>query len=228
MDSEPNITDIANKLGFVEHREEDVTCAEQLVQKLEEAWQNETFSPELLPYQNDIVICVNDQLRYMQENLLGVDKANFKATAHRMEVERIQYMLTSYIKIRLEKIEKHGAYILEQHESGQIDSDDLLSPDERRFARAYIASIEDYLRDVALVHMPFNQQDFTMASVDAGPDLDEYVFLKVKQQTLGVLVDEGTSQNRLVLFNLSVAFQFILAEFFLSVISDCFQVEHGF
>lgn len=196
MDSEPDFTDIAEKCGFVEHREEDVTSAEQVVQKLEEAWQNETFSPELLPYQNDIVDCVRDQLRYMQENLLGVDKANFKATVHRMEVERIQYILTSYIKIRLEKIEKHGAYILEQHESGQLDSDDLLSPDERRFARAYIASIEDYLRDVALVHMPFNQRDFTMASVDAGPDLDEYVFLKVKRQTLGVLVDEGTSQNR--------------------------------
>lgn len=165
MDSEPDFTDIAEKCGFVEHREEDVTSAEQVVQKLEEAWQNETFSPELLPYQNDIVECVRDQLRYMQENLLGVDKANFKATVHRMEVERIQYILTSYIKIRLEKIEKHGAYILEQQESGQLDSDDLLSPDERRFARAYIASIEDYLRDVALVHMPFNQRDFTMASV---------------------------------------------------------------
>uniref|UniRef100_A0A6M2E4A7 GINS complex subunit 4 n=1 Tax=Amblyomma tuberculatum TaxID=48802 RepID=A0A6M2E4A7_9ACAR len=117
---------------------------------------------------------------------------------HKMEVERIQYVLTSYLKIRLGKVEKHGAFVLEQQERGEIDSDYLLSLEERRFARAYVASIEDYLRDVALVHMPFNQHDFSMASVDAGPDLDEYVFLKVKRQTLGVLVDEEHHRAEMV------------------------------
>uniref|UniRef100_A0A131Z4K9 DNA replication complex GINS protein SLD5 n=1 Tax=Rhipicephalus appendiculatus TaxID=34631 RepID=A0A131Z4K9_RHIAP len=196
MDSEPDVVDIANKYGYVESHEEECTSAEQVVQKLEEAWLNETFAPELLPYQNDIVDCVLDQLRYMQENLQRIDKTDFKATMHKMEVERIQYILTSYLRTRLTKIEKHGAYILRQLETGEIDSDELLSPYERKFARAYIASIEDYLRDVALVHMPFNQQDFNIASVDGGPDLDEFVFLKVKRQTMGVLVDEGTSQSR--------------------------------
>ncbi|XP_077543896.1 DNA replication complex GINS protein Sld5 isoform X2 [Haemaphysalis longicornis] len=165
MDSEPDFTDIAEKCGFVEHREEDVTSAEQVVQKLEEAWQNETFSPELLPYQNDIVDCVRDQLRYMQENLLGVDKANFKATVHRMEVERIQYILTSYIKIRLEK---------KNTERTSLNSTKVAN----------------------LIQMTCCLRTKGDLREHAGPDLDEYVFLKVKRQTLGVLVDEGTSQNR--------------------------------
>ncbi|XP_037286875.2 DNA replication complex GINS protein Sld5 isoform X1 [Rhipicephalus microplus] len=196
MDSEPDVVDIANKYGYGENLEEECTSAEQVVQKLEEAWMNETFAPELLPYQNDIVDCVLDQLKYMQENLQRIDNADFIATMHKLEIERIQYILTSYLRTRLTKIEKHGAYILRQLET--VDSDELLSPYERKFARAYIASIEDYLRDVALVHMPFNQQDFNMASVDRGPDLDEFVFVKVKRQTMGVLVDEGTSQSRIM------------------------------
>uniref|UniRef100_G3MKP4 DNA replication complex GINS protein SLD5 n=2 Tax=Amblyomma TaxID=6942 RepID=G3MKP4_AMBMU len=196
MDSEPDVEGIANKYGYVESREEECTSADQLVQRLEEAWLNESFSPELLPYQNDIVECVLDQLRYMKENLQGIGNNGFRATMHKMEVERIQYVLTSYLKMRLGKIEKHGAFVLEQQERGEIEADDLLSLEERRFARAYVASIEDYLHDVALVHMPFNQQDFNMASVDVGPNLDEYVFLKAKMQTLGVLVDEETSQSR--------------------------------
>lgn len=76
--------------------------------------------------------------------------------------------------------------------------------------------------------MPHNQQSFNMSStgkftniphfakyffplpckvihsqdviveIDGGPDMDEYVFLKVKRRVLGVLVDEGTSDARLV------------------------------
>ncbi|CAN7999361.1 unnamed protein product [Ixodes pacificus] len=187
--------DASRGVESAEDLDDEYISTEQLVQKLEEAWLNEKFSPEILPYLGDVVDCLLDQLTHMQENLQQVDKGDFRVTVHRMELDRIQYILTSYMKIRLGKIEKHGAFILNQLRSSHNDQE-LLSPEEQRYARAYINSFEDYLRDVALVHMPQNQQSFSMSSTDSGPDLDEYVFFKVKREVLGILVDEGTSDHR--------------------------------
>lgn len=82
-----------------------------------------------------MVDCLIDQLTHMQENLQRIDKADFRVTVHKMELERIQYIMTSYLKIRLGKIEQHGAFILSQLDNEQLDLE-LLSPEERRYARA--------------------------------------------------------------------------------------------
>uniref|UniRef100_A0A0K8RMB8 GINS complex subunit 4 n=1 Tax=Ixodes ricinus TaxID=34613 RepID=A0A0K8RMB8_IXORI len=187
--------DASRGVGSAEDQDDECISTEQLIEKLEEAWLNEKFSPEILPYLGDVVDCLVDQLTHMQENLQQIDKGDFRVTIHRIELDRIQYILTSYMKIRLRKIEKHGAFILNRLRSSRSDQE-LLSPEELRYARAYIGSFEDYFRDVALVHMPPNLQSFSMSSTDSGPDLDEYVFLKVKREVLGILVDEGTADHR--------------------------------
>lgn len=153
--------DASRELEAIEYLDDECISTEQLVQRLEEAWLNEKFSPEILPYSGGVVDCLLDQLTHMQGNLQQIDRADFRGGVHKMELERIQYILTSYLKIRLAKIEKHGSFILNQLRNGQSDQE-LLSPEEQRYARAYIASFEDYLRDVALVHMPHNQQSFSM------------------------------------------------------------------
>ncbi|CAN7941650.1 unnamed protein product [Ixodes hexagonus] len=130
-----NSLDASRELESIEDLDDECISTELLVQKLEEAWLNEKFSPEILPYLGDVVDCLLDQLTHMQENLQQIDKADFRVTVHKMELERIQYILTSYMKIRLGKIEKHGAFILNQIRNSQSDQE-LLSPEEQRYARA--------------------------------------------------------------------------------------------
>ena len=59
-----------------------------------------------------------------------------------MKVERIQFVITSYLRIRLEKIERFLSYILSQEnsrrQSRSSDLENLLTDEELVFAREYI------------------------------------------------------------------------------------------
>ncbi|EEC16878.1 DNA replication complex GINS protein SLD5, putative, partial [Ixodes scapularis] len=99
-----------------------------------QAWLNEKFSPEILPYLGDVVDCLLDQLTHMQENLQQIDKGDFRVTVHRMEVNAIAYSFSARLSLLLQ-IEKHGAFILNRLRSSHNDQE-LLSPEEQRYARA--------------------------------------------------------------------------------------------
>lgn len=55
-----------------------------------------------------------------------------QVTLHQMEVERIKYVLSSYLRCRLKKIEKHYGYFLKQYENGEVEK---LSPNELKFLK---------------------------------------------------------------------------------------------
>ncbi|KAL1379268.1 hypothetical protein pipiens_003824 [Culex pipiens pipiens] len=57
---------------------------------------NEKFAVQILPYEKPIVDMVLIQLVYMEENLASTNKNEMLYIAHRMEVERIRYLLVSY------------------------------------------------------------------------------------------------------------------------------------
>lgn len=65
---------------------------------------NEKFAPELLDYQHDIVQCVLEQIKQMERNLKKTKKIDFRATIHNMELDRIRFMLSSYLRNRLKKV----------------------------------------------------------------------------------------------------------------------------
>ena len=44
------------------------------------------MSPELLPPKNDLVDCLLEQTRNMEENLATISKSDFRFALHRMEV----------------------------------------------------------------------------------------------------------------------------------------------
>lgn len=69
--------------------------AAQVFARMEEVWLNEKFSPELQAHKSDVADCVVQQLNAMQQNLDRVKKNDLKACIHRMETERIRYVLRS-------------------------------------------------------------------------------------------------------------------------------------
>ncbi|MBN3287999.1 SLD5 protein, partial [Polyodon spathula] len=152
---------MADSLAEMSHSEdetqEEMTPAE-LVTRLEEIWLNEKFSPELLENKSEIVECVMEQLNHMEENLQRVKGVDLRAGVHRMETERIRYVLSSYLRSRLQKIEKYFPHILEKEKSRAEGDPSCLSPEEFAFAKEYLANTETYLKSVALKHMPPNLQ----------------------------------------------------------------------
>ncbi|XP_056426986.1 DNA replication complex GINS protein SLD5 [Hyla sarda] len=83
---------------------EEVLTPAELISKLEEAWLNEKFAPELLESKSEVVECVMEQLNHMEQNLQRARQGDLKISFHRMEIERIRFMLSSYLRNRLLKV----------------------------------------------------------------------------------------------------------------------------
>jgi GINS complex subunit 4 len=174
--------------------DEEPITAQKVLETLHEVWLNEKFGPELLQHQSDLVDCMLDQIQQMEENLRKLKKNDFRVVIHRMELDRIRYIVTDYLRIRLNKIERFVIHVLEQESSRNIE-DGYLSPPELKFAREYLTLMEEHLWLVALRHMPTNVQDFDKAKVAVIPNLSSHVFLRAKQNITGVVL-EGDSENR--------------------------------
>ncbi|KAL1382822.1 hypothetical protein pipiens_013203 [Culex pipiens pipiens] len=116
---------------------------------------NEKFAVQILPYEKPIVDMVLIQLVYMEENLASTNKNEMLYIAHRMEVERIRYLLES----------KRGA------------GEKRLSAGELQFATDFYKSVESHFHQVAVRHMPRScQNDENIRKVV--PNLDSHVFVR--------------------------------------------------
>ncbi|XP_078421358.1 DNA replication complex GINS protein SLD5 [Cetorhinus maximus] len=179
-----------------EEEEEEILTPAQLIAKLEEAWLNEKFSPDLLQSKSEIVECVMEQLDHMEQNLQRAREGDLKVTIHRMEMERIRYVLSSYLRSRLQKIEKFFPHILEKEKSRLEVEPSYLSPQEFAFAKEYTANCETYLKSLALKHMPPNLQMLDLLKAAPKPNLDSFVFLTVKERQENILVEPETEDQR--------------------------------
>ncbi|KAG8441141.1 hypothetical protein GDO86_006764 [Hymenochirus boettgeri] len=153
MDDDLGLSDRESDEGS----EEALTPAE-LINKLEEAWLNEKFAPELLETKSEIVECVMEQLNHMEQNLHRAQPGDLKISFHHMEIERIRYMLSSYLRGRLVKIEKYFPHILDKEKTRAEGEPPHLSPEEFAFAKEYMTNTETLLKGLALRHMPPNLQ----------------------------------------------------------------------
>ncbi|XP_015263662.1 PREDICTED: DNA replication complex GINS protein SLD5 [Gekko japonicus] len=176
--------------------EEVVLTPAQLIRSLEQAWMNEKFAPELLESKSEIVECVVEQLEHMEENLGRAKGGDLKVGIHRMEVERIRYVLSSYLRCRLRKIEKYFPHILEKEKTRAEGDPSILSPEEFAFAKEYMANTEAHFRNMALKHMPPNLQKVDLLKAVAKPNLDSFVFLRVKERQENILVEPETDEQR--------------------------------
>ncbi|KAL0086055.1 hypothetical protein J3Q64DRAFT_1487747 [Phycomyces blakesleeanus] len=106
------------------------------VTALTHAWINERNSPELLKYKRRLVESLLDKLREKIDNVLDsttVDAKNmFVSVVYETEVERVRYLIKSYLRARLFKIEKFALHLLRLP-----DYEDIMSPQEIVYARSY-------------------------------------------------------------------------------------------
>ncbi|XP_078033399.1 DNA replication complex GINS protein SLD5 [Augochlora pura] len=170
-----------------EVREEEELTAQSALVAIEEAWLNEKFAPEILPHQADLVECMLQQITHMEDNMRKLTKGDLRIMVHRMELDRIKFVISSYLRARLEKIEKYTIHILSQ-EGNRSPEECYLTPAELQFAKEYLANMETLFRTVALQYMPGNFQTFEVNKLSIKPNMQAYVFLRANQRINGIVL----------------------------------------
>ncbi|XP_026514157.1 DNA replication complex GINS protein SLD5 isoform X2 [Terrapene carolina triunguis] len=160
----------------------------------------------------ELVLTPAQLLRSLEQesNLKRAKHGDLKVSIHRMEIERIRYVLSSYLRCRLVKIEKFFPHILEKEKSRAEGEPSVLSPEEFAFAKEYMANTETYLKNVALKHMPPNLQKVDLLRLVPKPNLDSFVFLRVQERQENILVEPETDEQREYVIDLEEGSQHLI------------------
>ncbi|CAK9807526.1 DNA replication complex GINS protein SLD5 [Anthophora quadrimaculata] len=162
--------DLEMQLTEEDDQEEEELTAQSALVAIEEAWLNEKFAPEILPHQSDLVDCMLQQIAHMEENM------------------------KSYLRARLEKIERYTIHILSQ-EANRSSNKSYLTAAELRFAKEFLSSTETLFRTVALQHMPGNFQAFEVNKLTVKPNMQAYVFLRANNKVNGIVLPGSVDEE---------------------------------
>lgn len=157
-----------------------------MLENLQNTWLNEKFAPELLPQQTDMLDLMLGQIEHMEDNISQLDKNDFRYIAHRMELERIKYIATSYLRCRIRKIEAFTRSILLEDEQRDPNKK-RLSEDERRYAENHMSLIRKHFHQIAIQHMPPNLQEESAREI-VTPNLMSHIFLRANESVPSVIV----------------------------------------
>ncbi|GMM42979.1 DNA replication protein [Hanseniaspora uvarum] len=188
--------------------------------ELTTAWRNERLSPELLPYKEEVFNLVTDNLKrqveyidywnMMQEsenlNEITDDRRNneqllIKKKLNKIpilcmeaELERVKFLMRSYLRCRLQKIDKF-LMLLEENDFQVWDEENLieksglvvnklLSEAEYRYMKSKFKILSKLYNSTILLHLPdsFQQINDPNSNVKmvTEPDMQEFVFIFVK------------------------------------------------
>jgi GINS complex subunit 4 len=119
------------------------------IEELLRAWCNEKASPELLPYQGELVDSFMGVVREQQKALGGEKVDVFTAGLYQLDIDRVKFVLASYLRARLAKVQRW--YL---HLQGAPEVRERLSPAEREFLREFTAARSRHLDATVLHQLP--------------------------------------------------------------------------
>ncbi|KAH6808599.1 DNA replication protein-like protein [Perilla frutescens var. frutescens] len=163
---------------------------------LKSAWRNEKAAPEILKYDAGLVQRSRQQIQLMEEmmdefNQNGVDPLT--VSLYQMDLDRTMFLLRSYLRTRLQKIEKYIFHIQKTAEQWN-----RLSKQEQKFATRCAGDLKHHLEQSALSKLPDQYQSHlrqSAASEDEDmvpePHLDAYVVCRSKKYLGAFQLDDG-------------------------------------
>ncbi|KAF3911877.1 hypothetical protein AA313_de0209886 [Arthrobotrys entomopaga] len=146
-------------------------------------WINERAAPEILQYQDDLVERIMNRVRRQIETIEdqtgNLDpRANFQLIIIQTELERVKFLIRSYLRTRIAKIDKHALHILSTPTLRH-----LLSPSEQTYLKTHQALLNELYLSSFLKNFPENLRRLDDSaggiSMVEEPDLDSAVFLRV-------------------------------------------------
>jgi GINS complex subunit 4 len=179
-------------LGLSDDEQE---TASSILNKFQAAWINEKFSPELMPYQGDQVECLLEQIKHMDDNVRRLQKRDIRAAVHGLELSRIKYMISDYLRVRLDKIEKYTFSILEA-ESKRNGHGLYLSEGEFQFAKEHFGNTQSVLQNIALRHFPRPLAAFEPGKMAVHPPVNSSVFVRANRSVSGLILPNENPEEQ--------------------------------
>ncbi|KAL0376343.1 UNVERIFIED_CONTAM: DNA replication complex GINS protein SLD5 [Sesamum calycinum] len=135
---------------------------------LKSAWRNEKAAPEILKFDADLVQRSRQQIQLMEEmvdefNKNGVDPLT--VSLYQMDLDRTMFLLRSYLRTRLQKIEK---YVFHIQKTLQLWN--RLSKQEQMFARRCAGDLKHHLEQSVLSKLPDQYQSHLRQSAASEDD----------------------------------------------------------
>lgn len=140
---------------------------QELYERLVEVTQNELeLSEDLLPFQAEVVDYIVEQISYMN-SVINKTKGRwspFCIEQHKIELERFSYLINTYLRTRLKKIEANTPYLIKMLRTDIERANKFLSPLEAKYLDRYNESIDNYMKTI-IENMPDNMQRFRLAKI---------------------------------------------------------------
>ncbi|KAB5544635.1 hypothetical protein DKX38_012747 [Salix brachista] len=161
------------------------------VELLKRAWRNEKAAPEILQFESSLVQRIKEQIELAEQNEEIFEANNIEpltVSLYQMDLDRTQFLLRSYLRVRLQKIEKYLFYVLKTDEYLN-----RLSKQEQMFARRCTDDLGSHLDETVLAKLPDNYRSILKQSITSeeddmvpAPRLDTFVICKAKQYLSGL------------------------------------------
>lgn len=174
--------------------EEEFESLPQLYERLVEVTQNELeLADDLLPFYvtvvNDIVAIISS----MNIDINGTkDRClSFCIEQHKISLERFSYLINTYLRTRLKKIEANAPYLIKMLRTDIERAKKFLSRQELKYLDGYNESIDKYMKNI-IENMPDNMQRFRLANIKPKQRF-EYAFVQGTEE--GTVIDGDAEIN---------------------------------
>ncbi|KAI0025502.1 hypothetical protein F4780DRAFT_721483 [Xylariomycetidae sp. FL0641] len=168
------------------------------LQALTRAWVAERSAPELLDWPADRLFeRINDRIKHQIEKVEEMTgdmdpKTNFALIVIQTELERFKYLVRSYLRARIAKLDKHTLHYLSTPALRA-----RLSETEQAYATRHQAMLHNHYLSSFLSSFPQSLQNLNdtagnISMIDT-PDLDTAVFLRLLANT--VVQGRGTDRD---------------------------------
>ncbi|KAF8321336.1 GINS complex Sld5 component [Clavulina sp. PMI_390] len=169
---------------------------EPLLQKLSRFWVDERGAPEILEWQGLVVEEVLNRIhaqaemvQQLQSDPRTSEEEYFRIILIQTEAERVKFLVRSYLRARLHKIEKYAAHILSTPEQRA-----RLSVTELTHAQGYKELLEKHFLASALSGVPESLQSLKDDEADGAigaPNLKQGVFVRARRNCPPVTLPDG-------------------------------------
>ncbi|KAH7923223.1 GINS complex, Sld5 component, partial [Leucogyrophana mollusca] len=161
---------------------------------------NERHAPDILQTEEDLLSRLLDHIRSQSETvqLLRTDPSSseeehFRIMLVQTEVERVKFIVRSYLRTRLFKIEKFARFIMTSPEVQQ-----RLSESETDHARRFARLTDQHFYHSVLQSLPDSQQTLDdqppfVPPIVTEPDKSRAVFVHARQNCAPVRLPDGTA-----------------------------------
>lgn len=125
-------------------------------------------------------------------------KTNFKLIIVQTELERFKFLVRSFLRARIKKIDAHPLHLQAQHLASTDSLRVLLSPSESQYLASHQSLLSAHYASSFLAQFPVSLQrlDDTTGGISMidKPDVDKAVFVRVLRD-IGSIFVEGTNRK---------------------------------